>query len=81
MRQSIKYSPEQLPGQVELLIGRRSKVAPASGQAVVLPAALVVIGQQLGATNIIIRRGEESGSGASGDAGGLVPSGASWCAR
>lgn len=46
--QSIKYSPEQFPGEMKLFIWRGSEVSPASSQAVILPTALIVIGQQLG---------------------------------
>lgn len=46
--QSIKDSPEQFPREMKLFIWCRSKVAPASSQAVILPTTLIVIGQQLG---------------------------------
>lgn len=46
--QRIKNSPEQFPREMKLFIWCRSKVAPASSQAVILPTTLIVIGQQLG---------------------------------
>ncbi len=45
--QSVEDSPEELSGQMQLLVWGGAEAAPSSGQTVVLPAALVVIGQEL----------------------------------
>ena len=45
--QRLKDPPEELASKMQLLLGADSKIGPAIWKAVVLPAALIVIGQQL----------------------------------
>ena len=43
--QRLDDAPEQLAGQMQLLLRCHTEVAPAVWEAVVLPAALIMIGQ------------------------------------
>ena len=45
--QGLEYSPEQLPGKMELLLRGGAERSRSSNQTIVFPALLKVIGQQL----------------------------------
>jgi hypothetical protein len=51
MCQRVKDAPEEFACEVQLFLGGHPKVGPACGEAVVLPASLIVVGEELkGAT-------------------------------
>lgn len=47
MRQRIKDAPEELACEVQLFLRGDPEVGPACGEAVVLPATLIVVGKEL----------------------------------
>lgn len=47
MRQRVKDAPEELACEVQLFLRGDPEVGPAGGEAVVLPAALIVVGEKL----------------------------------
>lgn len=48
MRQRVKDAPEEFASEVQLFLGGDPEVSPAGGEAVVLPAAFIVVGEELG---------------------------------
>lgn len=59
MGEGVKNSPEQLLGQVQLLLHGQAVAAPARGQTVILPALFVVARQKL-------RGSKQDGTGGEG---------------
>lgn len=47
MGQRVKDAPEEFASEVQLFLGGDPEVGPARGEAVVLPAALIVVGEEL----------------------------------
>lgn len=48
MGQRVKDAPEEFTSEVQLFLGGDPEVSPARGETVVLPAALIVVGEELG---------------------------------
>lgn len=47
MGQRVKDAPEEFASEVQLFLRGDSEVGPACGEAVVLPATLIVVGEEL----------------------------------
>ena len=48
MGQRVKDAPEEFTSEVQLFLRGDPKVGPTCGEAVVLPTALIVVGEELG---------------------------------
>lgn len=62
MCQRIKDAPEELACEVQLFLRGDPEVGPACGEAVVLPATLIVVGKELKARDTQRRREQMAGS-------------------